>query len=156
MVQQSSGVRMRPPPPAVMRVVNLAMRPLLRSRVGERVSNLMLVEVRGRRTGRALAVPATCHVIDAVPHAMTDRPWRLNFAGGADATLVRHGRRQRARGTLLDLSPDQAGILMRQLLDGGTSPRALGLVVARGHTPSTSELGALGQSFIRFDLEPDV
>ena len=79
------------PPPVALKVMNAVMRPVLRSRLARRMNGVMLLEFRGRRTGREYRVPANFHLVDDVPMAFTDAPWRLNFAEGADVTVRYRG-----------------------------------------------------------------
>ena len=143
---------MAPPPVAVLRRVNPVVLRVLSSPVGRRVGALVVVEFVGRRSGRRFRTPVVAHVVDGVPHAVTDRPWRLNFSEGAPVTVTHRGEAVDGRATLLPLSAPDVGTFMRRALDNGESPRALGLRVRRGHAVTAAELAALGQSVIRFDL----
>ena len=146
-----------PPPLPVLKVVNLVIRPLLASRLGRRMSGLMLLEFTGRRTGRTITVPVTCHLIDGAPVAFTDRPWRLNFRGGTAVKVTHRGRVRHGRGTLLAVTPDEMAALVRRALDNGESKSMLGIGTARGHEPSAAELAALGPALgtevIKFELD---
>jgi hypothetical protein len=80
----SPNVRLHPPPPTLMRLLNPLVRRVLSSRhLGSRIDQMMLLEFTGRRSGRRIRVPVALHLIDGVPMAFTHRPWRLNFTGGA-------------------------------------------------------------------------
>ena len=61
--------------------MNVVMRPLVSSRIGSRIKGVMLLEFSGRRSGRKIKVPVNFHLVDGVPMAFTDSPWRHNFAG---------------------------------------------------------------------------
>ena len=65
--------------------------------LGGRIDQIMLLEFTGRR----IRVPVALHLIDGVPMAFTHRPWRLNFAGGAPATITHRGPCCHGRGVLL-------------------------------------------------------
>lgn len=151
----SGKVRVNPPPPPLMRLINPLVRRALASRiVGSRVGNVAILEFTGRRTGRALQVPAGVHQIDGVPTTFTSRAWRLNFAGGTPVTVVQHARPHYGRGVLLDATPEQLGTALRQALDSGASPFALGLKIAGRYRPTIADLGAVNLSMIQFHLEP--
>lgn len=144
-------VRLNPPPPRLMRIVNPLVRRVLTSRIlGPRVKNIAVVEFVGRRTGRRLRVPMGLQMIDGVPTAFTCRAWRLNFAGGAPVTVMQRAQPRRAWAILLDATPEQLGTALRQALDNGASPFDLGLKVARRHQPTVAELGAVNLSMIQF------
>ena len=150
----SPNVRLSPPPPALMRLLNPLVRRVLSSRyLGGRIDQIMLLEFTGRRTGRRIRVPVALHLIDGVPMAFTHRPWRLNFTGGAPVTITHRGQSRHARGVLLAATPEQVGSALRTALDSGTSPFVLGLKIARSHEPTTQDLASVGHSLIRFDLE---
>jgi hypothetical protein len=143
---------MSPPPPRLMRMVNPLVRTVLRSRLlGARIGTVMLIEVRGRRTGRLIRVPVARHVINGEVLVFTGRAWRHNFERGAPVTITHRARRSEARGVLLDASPHEVGSAIRAALDSGTSPFVLGVTFPRGHQPTVAELGATGASLIRFE-----
>lgn len=147
-----------PPPQAVLRAMNVVMRPLLASPLGRRMRGVMLLEFSGRRTGRTIKVPVNFHLVDGVPMAFTDAPWRHNFEGGAPVTVTHRCRRHRTVGTLVSMTPEQMGTAVRKSLDNGGSVSRMGIKTARGHEPSAEELGrlgpALGTSVIRLDFPP--
>lgn len=149
------AVRLNPPPPALMRRINPLVRWVLRSRsLGGRVDRIALLEFTGRRTGRPYCVPAGLHVVDGVPVVFTSRPWRWNFAGGAPVTVVHRGRPRAGQGLLLDPDPQRLGAALRRALDDGASPFDLGLRVTRSCEPTADDLGRVGLSVIRLDLDP--
>jgi hypothetical protein len=148
------NVRLNPPPPTLMRLLNPVVRRVLSSRhLGSRIDQVMLLEFTGRRSGRRIRVPVALHLIDGVPIAFTHRPWRLNFTGGTPVTITHRGQRRQGRGVLLPATPEQVGSALRAALDSGTSPFVLGLKIARSHEPTTQDLASVGHSLIRFDLE---
>jgi hypothetical protein len=145
-----------PPPPAVLAAMNAVMRPLLMSRLGSRIGGVMLLDFHGRRTGRRLRVPVNFNLVDGVPMAFTEAPWRLNFVGGAPVTVTHRGRVHHTRGTLVPRTPEQMAAAVRASLDTGGSAQRMGIRAPRGHEPSVAELAALGPalgtSVIRFDV----
>ena len=98
-----------PPPPAVLRAMNVVMKPLLTSAAGKRMKGVMLLEFSGRRSGKAFKVPVNCHLVDGVPMAFTDRPWRLNFKGGAPAKVTYRGQVRHTTGTLVPMTAEEMG-----------------------------------------------
>lgn len=148
-----------PPPPTVLRAMNVVMRPLLASPLGRRMNGVMLLEVTGRRSGRRIKVPVNFHLVDGVPRAFTDAPWRHNFTGGAPVRVTHRGRRHDTRGTLVPMTAQKMGEAVRKSLDTGGSAQRMGIRTAEGHVPTAMELAglgaALGTSAIRFDFRLD-
>lgn len=146
-----------PPPPAVLRGMNVVMRPLLSSPMGTRIKGVMLLEFSGRRSGRRIKVPVNFHLVDGVPMAFTDARWRHNFAGGAPVTVIHRGRRYNTRGTLVPMTPEKMGEAVRKSLDSGGSAQRMGIKTARGHVPTAADLAglgpALGTSVVKFDFK---
>lgn len=60
-----------PPPPVALRAMNLVMRPVLTARLGRRIGGVMLLEFRGRRSGRTMKVPVNFNLVDGDPAAFT-------------------------------------------------------------------------------------
>lgn len=160
MPEDKGAVWLTPPPPlAVLNAMNVVMKPLLASPLGRRISGVMLLEFRGRRTGQTIRIPANCHDVDGVPMAFTDRPWRLNFEGGAPVTVTHRGRAHKTRGTLVPMTPEEMAVAVRKSLDTGGSAQRMGIrTKVKGHDPSVQELAkigpALGTSVIRFEFSP--
>lgn len=87
-----------------------------------------MLEFTGRRTARAYAVPVGYRPVDGRGAVLTSSRWRHNFAGGADATLVRAGRRRRVHAELMDDPAAVAAVYDR--LIGETGWRNAGREVA--------------------------
>lgn len=151
MTQVVTTVRLNPPPPALMRLVNPLVRRVLTTRpVASRIGKIALVELRGRRTGRLLRIPMGMHDIDGVPTAFTSRRWRLNFTGGAPVTVTRRGEPRQATAFLVSAEPGRVGAALRTALDNGASPFDLGLKIGRRDEVSVAELDTAGLSMIQF------
>ncbi len=147
-----------PPPPALLKAMNAVMRPLLKSPLGRRVNGVMLLEFRGRRSGRTIRIPVNFHLVDGVPMAFTEARWRHNFAGGAAVTVTHRGVVHTTRGTLVPMTPEAMASAIRSSLDTGGSAQRMGIKTAGGREPTVAELVALGPaigtSVIRFDFTP--
>src|SRR6187455_3276729 len=74
------------------------------SSLGKRLAGVMLLEFRGRRTGRAISVPVNFNLVDDVPMAFTHASWRHNFTGGAPVTVTHRGEVYETTGTLVPVS----------------------------------------------------
>ena len=145
------AVRTQPPPARLMRLVNPFMRVAIRSRLGRRIEPLAVLRCRGRHSGRRRDIPVGIHDVAGVPSVFTDRPWRLNFRGGADVIVMRGGRTRSGRAELVE-DPDQVGpalaVAVRQ-----AGARKLGLAVAEGHQPTAEELAGVGRSMIEIHFD---
>ena len=83
MTEQLPAVSVAHPPKAMLRVVNPALRFMLRTPIaGAARHQFMVLTVRGRKTGRQYAIPLSAHRIDNTLYAMTDAGWKHNFRDG--------------------------------------------------------------------------
>ena len=145
-------VRHRPPPAAVLAVMN----PMVRASLGTSLWRLFpswmaVLEFSGRRSHRQLSVPVGLHDVHGTPTVFTDRPWRLNFAEGAPVTVVSRGQRHRGNGKLVR-DRSEVGSAFVVALEH-MRPGNLGVAVDKGHRPTVQELAALGDDMItiRYD-----
>ena len=145
-------VRHRPPPAALLRVLNPAVRASLGTPLWRLFPSWMAVlEFSGRRSHRQLRVPVGLHDVRGTPTVFTERPWRLNFTGGAPVTVIRRGKRRHARGELVR-DRDAVGSAFVTALEH-MRPSNLGLAVDKGHQPSAQELAALGGDLITIQYD---
>ena len=118
----------------------------------------MLLEFRGRRSGRAISVPVNFNLVDDVPMAFTHAGWRHNFTDGIPVTVTHCGQEYQTTGTLIPMTPEAMGQAVRKSLDTGGSAQRMGIKTARDHEPTAAELAALGpalgSSVIRFEFRP--
>lgn len=154
MTTTTPRVRLAPPPPALMRMINPFVRRIIAdSRLGSRLTLQVVLECTGRRSGRTLRIPVCLHTIDGVPTIFTERPWRLNFAEPAPVAVIRQGRVRSGSATLLHPTQRELGAALRQALDHGASPFELGLKVDHGYDPTAEDLSAIARSMIRIDFD---
>lgn len=152
----TTRVRLAPPPPALMRLVNPLVRRILTSpRLGPHIALKALLEFTGRRSGRTIRVPVCLHTIDGVPTVFTERPWRFNFADPAPVTVTQRGRVRHGRATLLQTTPSELGTALRAALDNGASPFELGLKVSGSQEPTIADLSTIERSVIRIDFDDE-
>jgi hypothetical protein len=153
MAEVATRVRLSPPPPPLMRLVNPLVRGVLTTRMlARRIDKIALVEFRGRRTGQLLRIPMGLFDIDGTLMAFTCRRWRLNFTDGAPVTVTHHGQRRDGTAVLVEAAPGQVGAALRRALDDGASPFDLGLKIDKRNPPTVADLDAAGLSMIQFDL----
>lgn len=130
------------PPAALLRVVNPVLRTVLRSPLHRAVSkDLMLLHVRGRKSGRVYVVPVGRHEHEGQLVASAAGAWRRNLAGGADLEVTLGGQRRPAHGELVD-DPQQVAEIFSDLLAKVGLKRAsqLGLKLNVDRAPTTAEL----------------
>lgn len=130
------------PPDWLMRVVNPLMRRLIRRGWGRIGEQLAILEFPGRRTGTAYAVPVGYRDIDGRGAVLTNSAWRHNFAGGADATVVRHGKRRPVRAELVDDPAAVAAVYDKLIGEIGwrKAGRQLGVRINVDRRPTLDEL----------------
>ena len=149
---EQEPVRHRPPSAAMLAVMN----PMVRASLGTPLWRLFpswmaVLEFRGRRTQRQFRVPVGLHEVDGTPTVFTERPWRLNFNGGAPVTVIHRGKRREAHGVLIN-DRNRVGSAFATAL-AHRRPRDLGVAVAKGHRPNAQELAALGGDIITFQYD---
>lgn len=110
MTEQSHAIDIGHPPEPLLRAVNPALRFLLGTPLaGPLGKQLMVLNFKGRKTGREFSIPVSAHVIDNDLYALANAGWKHNFSGGAPAEVVYGGKTRSMRGELLrdrDLVPD--------------------------------------------------
>lgn len=144
------------PPKLVTKVGNALLTRVLRrpSRAGRA---LMLLRVRGRRSGRTIETPVARQEIDGALACLTNSPWRHNFAGGTECEIVLDGRVRPARGELVT-GVDQVVAAYREVMDrvGPGGYRRTGLTVTVDRPPTDDELAdavrRYGLSYVRFTV----
>ncbi|TCJ89780.1 grhN [Nocardia alba] len=150
----TTNVRLSPPPPALMRLINPVVRRVLATpMLGGRIRRQAILGFAGRRTGRRLRIPVCLHHVEGETVVFTERPWRHNLEGGAPVTVTCRGQIRHGRAVLVDATPARVGAAMRAAMDDGAGPFELGLKVTRGYDPTADDLAAIARSIIRLDLE---
>jgi hypothetical protein len=145
--EQSSHVRLKPPPEALLRVFN----PVVRAGLGSPFSPVFpswmaVLEFTGRRSQTPYRIPVGLHDVDGTPTVFSERPWRLNFKSGAAVTVIAHGKRRDGWGELI-ADRDKVGSAFMVAL-ARRRPRDLGISVRKGHQPTAQELASIGSDMI--------
>lgn len=147
------ALRVQPPPPAVLRVVNPVIRLLLRSPLSGRMPAAMAVlEFTGRRSGRRLSVPVGVHEVDDGLVVFTEAAWRHNFTGGREVAVRRGAARRRGRGVLVEDPEAVADALGSAIQRVGI--RNLAMRAAPGHQITRDDLVRAGRTMVRLELDP--
>lgn len=138
------------PPLALVRVMNLIMRVVLRTPLGRLVRPFALLEFTGRRSARRLLVPVGWHEIDSGHIVITPAPWRANFRDGIPVTVWFRGQRQNLIG-VLDDEPDRVAVSLQSLADRRGSLRPIGVDIPAGHGVTAADVAAVDRAVIRFE-----
>ncbi len=97
-----------------MRIVNPLLGVLLRTPLGGPMrTQMMVVTVTGRKTGRQYTIPLTAHVVDGILYAMTTAAWKNNFRDGATAQVLHNGTTATMHGELITDPDVVAGLAVR-------------------------------------------
>lgn len=151
----SARVRLRPPPPGLMRILNPFVRRALTGRLGRRMRLQALLEFDGRHTGKRRRVPVCVYDIDGIAMVFTARPWRLNFVDGAPVTVTQRGGARHGHAQLVDATPEQVGTALRTAFENGATPFDLGVKVPRGYDPTVDDFAQLATQLIRIDFDDE-
>ena len=150
--------RMQPPQALWDRVVNPAMRALLRSRASGLVdSRLALLQFRGRRSGRDYELPIGVHRDGGRLRVLTNSGWRVNFRGGHPLRLRFEGAWREGTGTLVE-GPDEVAAFYAARIEelGWRKARQLGIRINVDRAPTHDELRAaaerMGLSIVDLEL----
>ena len=142
MTEQSPAITVAHPPKGMMRVVNPALRFMLRTPfAGAARKQFMVLTVRGRKTGRQYAIPLSAHFIDGTLYAMTDAPWKHNFRDGATAEVLHNGQTTTMRGELIQDRATLADLFHRCAESYGAkrAQRMMGLTFRDQRIPTLEE-----------------
>lgn len=130
MAEQPQPITASHPPPAVLRVVNPALRLLLRTPLrGPVGKELMVLSFTGRKSGRHYSIPLSAHHIDGDLYAITAAQWKNNFRGGATAQVLHDGKTATVRAEFIDDPATVADLAHRLSLEYGAkrAQRTLGM-----------------------------
>ena len=124
-----------------MRVMNPALRYLLRTPLGGPLRGFMVLNFAGRKTGRPYSIPVSAHRIDGTLYALAGAPWKLNFRGGAPAEVVYGGQTRPMRGELIEDGAVVAELFHRCASEYGASraQRLMGLKFRDPRVPTVGE-----------------
>lgn len=142
MTEQSPAVTVAHPPKGMLRVVNPALRLMLRTPfAGAARKQFMVLTVRGRKTGRQYAIPLSAHLIDNTLYAMTDAGWKHNFRDGATAEVLLDGQTTTMRGELIEDRATVADLFHRCAESYGVkrAQRMMGLTFRDQRIPTLEE-----------------
>lgn len=140
------------PPERLVRAINVALRPLLKSRLGRVVrAPVVVLRFGGRRSGRVYEIVVGWHDAGGTRAVFTPATWRLNFRDGAPVAVMRAGRTLTGTGTLVE-DPEEVARGLQQAIDAGSTPSLLGINVDAGHRITPEDARATGRAMIRLEL----
>lgn len=142
MTEQSPAITVAHPPKGMMRVVNPALRLMLRTPfAGAARKQFMVLTVRGRKTGQQYAIPLSAHFIDNILYAMTDAGWKHNFRDGATAEVLHDGKTTTMRGEMIADRATVADLFHRCAVSYGVkrAQRMMGLTFRDQRIPTLEE-----------------
>ena len=123
MAEQSAAVIPSHPPESVMRAMNAVLRRLLGTPLGRALTDFMVLNFAGRKSGRRFSIPVSAHVIDGTLYALANAGWKVNFRGGTPAQVVRGGKTTAMRGELIE-DPDVVADLFHRTATGYGASKA--------------------------------
>jgi hypothetical protein len=147
MSESTASVRSQPPPRALIKVFNVILPRVLGNPMWRMFPGWMgVLRFDGAKTGKHYVVSVGIYDVDGEPVVLADGAWRANFRGGIPVSVTTRGKTLTGKGTLVE-DPEVVGRAMQQLLTR-LKPRQIGVVVAKGHTPTPTELGSLRRMIV--------
>jgi hypothetical protein len=148
MTEQSPAVTTAHPPEAMLRVMNPAVKFLLRTPLaGGLGRQMMVLNFTGRKSGRQFSVPVSAHKLDNALYALASAGWTANFADGATADVLHAGKTTRMRGELIRDPAIVADLAHRSAQSYGakTAQRMMGLKFRDDTVPTVDEFTEAAQ-----------
>ncbi len=103
MTEQSPAVSVSHPPEGLLRVVNPALKFLLRTPLaGPARKQFMVLSFTGRKSGNQYSLPVSAHRIDNQLYALAGAAWARNFRGGRAAEVLHNGKTTKMNGELIE------------------------------------------------------
>lgn len=141
MTDQSAAIEVSHPPEALLRAFNPILRQLLKTPLGGRMGEFMLVSFTGRKSGRAFSVPVSAHELDGNLYAVLEAQWKYNFRDGADAEVYHLGKKSAKHGVLITEQPTVVDIVNRLAIGYGSkrAQRSMGMKFRDDQVPTVAD-----------------
>lgn len=141
MAEQSAAVEIAHPPEVLLRTLNPVLRRVLRTPLGGRIAEFMLVSFTGRKTGRRFSVPVSAHHVDGDLYVVLEAQWKYNFRDGADAEVYHLGKKEAMHGQLITERPVVVDIAHRLTQSYGAkrAQRTMGMKFRDNRVPTVAE-----------------
>src|SRR5690348_16263052 len=102
MAEQSPAVFVSHPPERLLHLVNPALKFLLGTPFsGPAGKQLMVLNFKGRKSGKQYSIPVSAHHIGDQLYALAGAGWPNNFRGGADAEVLLDRKKTAMRGEVI-------------------------------------------------------
>ena len=141
MADQSAAIEIAHPPQALLKVLNPVLGQVLRTPLGRRLTEFMVVSFTGRKSGRRYSVPVSAHHLDGDLYVLLSAPWKYNFRDGAAADVFYRGKTTAMHGQLIADRSVVADIGHRVSESYGArrAQRSMGLKFRDGRVPTVAE-----------------
>ncbi len=131
-----------------LRLLNPLVRRMISTGIPTGAPNVLLT-VRGRQSGKLRSVPIGMVVVDGrrfVQASYGETGWVRNLRAAGEATITEGDRREAVHA--VELTPDEAGAVLRRALEGFHRSRLLGVLVGPRFRPP---IGVLWRLRLRID-----
>lgn len=155
MADQSAAIDISHPPQALLRALNPLLGRALRTPLGGRMTEFMLVGFSGRKTGRRFTIPVSAHQLDGDLYVVLTAQWKYNFRDGAAADVYFRGKKTTMNGHLVTDRSTVADITYRLAQSYGArrAQRMMGMKFRDQQLPTVTQweqaVDRLGISAIR-------
>ena len=139
--EQMAAIEVSHPPEVMLKTVNVILRRVLGTPLGRPLSEFMMLEFTGRKSGRRFSIPVSAHRLDGDLYAVLEAQWKYNFRDGADAKVSHGGRTTTMHGVLLTDRDTVADVVHRLTSGYGAkkAQRMMGMKFPDGRAPSREE-----------------
>ncbi len=136
-----AAIEVSHPPDVVLKTVNVVLRRILRTPLGRPLSEFMILDFTGRKSGRHFSIPVSAHHLDGDLYAVLEAQWKYNFRDGADAQVSHGGRTTTMHGVLLTDRATVADVVHRLTSGYGAqkAQRMMGLTFGGDRVPTLEE-----------------
>lgn len=142
MTEQSPAVTTAHPPDALLRVMNPVVKFLLGTPLaGPLGKQMMVLNFKGRKSGRQFSIPVSAHRVDDALYALANAGWTANFTTGAPVDVRHAGKTTPMRGELIRDAATVGDLAHRAAQSYGakTAQRIMGLEFRDNAVPSVAE-----------------
>ncbi|WP_163719787.1 hypothetical protein [Mycolicibacterium psychrotolerans] len=136
-----AAIEVSHPPEAMLKTVNIILRRVLRTPLGRPLSEFMVLDFTGRKSGRHFSIPVSAHRLDGDLYAVLEAQWKYNFRDGADARVSHGGRTTTMHGVLLTDTAAVADVVHRLASGYGAkkAQRMMGMNFTGDAVPTRAE-----------------
>ncbi|KRE25753.1 hypothetical protein ASG82_19370 [Mycobacterium sp. Soil538] len=136
-----AAIEVSHPPEVMLKTVNVILRRVLRTPLGRPLSEFMVLDFTGRKSGRHFSIPVSAHQHDGDLYAVLEAQWKYNFRDGADAQVSHGGNTTTMRGVLLTDTAAVADVVHRLASGYGAkkAQRMMGMKFTGDGVPTREE-----------------